>query len=90
MFWGIRTNDEGVWRKDGFYALVQEGKIKLAAPTRAVRYTEDGGSLLLESGTKLKADTVILATGFTSSWSGIFTGDYCYPAAMSLACNPFR
>ncbi|KAF9228314.1 FAD/NAD(P)-binding domain-containing protein [Gyrodon lividus] len=73
LFWGIRTNDEGTGRKDGFHALVNEGKIKLAAPTRVEKYGGDGESLILRNEETLKANAVILATGFASSWAGIFT-----------------
>ncbi|KAI6115961.1 FAD/NAD(P)-binding domain-containing protein [Pisolithus sp. B1] len=72
LFWGIRTNEEGTGKKDGFHALCNEGKIKLAAPARAVKYTDDGESVLLSNGTEIKANTVILATGFKSSWTNIF------------------
>ncbi|KAI6131220.1 FAD/NAD(P)-binding domain-containing protein [Pisolithus croceorrhizus] len=73
LFWGIRTNEEGAGKKDGFHALCNEGKIKLVAPARAVKYTDDGESVLLSNGTEIKANTVILATGFKSSWTNIFT-----------------
>ncbi|KAH7883153.1 FAD/NAD-P-binding domain-containing protein [Phlebopus sp. FC_14] len=73
LFWGIRTNDEGTGRKDGFHALVNEGKIKLVAPAKAEKYGPDGKSLMLNNGTILRADSVILATGFASSWTSIFT-----------------
>ncbi|KAI6098806.1 FAD/NAD(P)-binding domain-containing protein [Pisolithus croceorrhizus] len=72
LFWGIRANEEGTGKKDGFHALCNEGKIKLAAPARAVKYTDDGESVLLSNGTEIKANTVILATGFKSSWTDIF------------------
>ena len=74
LFWGIRTNDEGTGRKDGFHALVNQGKIKLSAPVKAKGYASDGESILLCDGQTLRADAVILATGFSSSWTGIFTG----------------
>lgn len=74
LFWGIRANDEGTGGKNGFHALVNEGKIKLVAPTRAEKYAEEGESLVLGNGEALKANAVILATGFASSWTGIFTG----------------
>lgn len=74
MFWGIRTNDEGTWRSDGFHALVNEGKIKLVAPNRAIGYASDEKSIVLQNGDLLPADAVILTTGFCSSWKGIFTG----------------
>ncbi|KAI6096926.1 FAD/NAD(P)-binding domain-containing protein [Pisolithus croceorrhizus] len=72
LFWGIRTNDEGTGKKDGFHTLCNEGKIKLAAPARAVKYMGDGESVLLSNGTEIKANAVILATGYTSSWTNIF------------------
>lgn len=73
LFWGIRTNEEGAGKRDSFHALCNEGKIKLVAPARVVKYTGDGESLLLSNGTEVKASAVILATGFGSSWTNIFT-----------------
>ena len=74
LFWGIRTNDEGTGRKDGFHALVKQGRIKVVAPAKAKGYAPDGGSIVLCDGRTLRADAAILATGFSSSWKGIFTG----------------
>ena len=74
LFWGIRTNDEGTGKKDGFHALVKQGKIKLVAAAKAKGYAPDGESVVLCDGQTLRADAVILATGFSSSWAGIFTG----------------
>lgn len=74
MFWSIRTNDEGVPRPNGFHALVNEGKIDLIAPTRVEKYGTDGHSVVLENGTTLRADAVILATGYSSSWDHLFDG----------------
>ncbi|TFY51937.1 hypothetical protein EVJ58_g10296 [Rhodofomes roseus] len=73
-FWTVRTNDEGTGRKDGFHALVKQEKIKLLAPARAVGYGADSQSILLDNGGKVPAAAVVLATGFTSSWSGVFDG----------------
>ncbi|KAF9240381.1 FAD/NAD(P)-binding domain-containing protein [Melanogaster broomeanus] len=73
LFWGIRTNDEGTGRKNGFHVLVNEGKINLVAPTRAEKYGGDGVSLILGNEQTLNANAVVLATGFVSSWTGIFT-----------------
>ncbi|KAH9837771.1 FAD/NAD-P-binding domain-containing protein [Rhodofomes roseus] len=70
--WTVRTNDEGTGRKDGFHALVKQEKIKLLAPARAVGYGADSRSILLDNGGKVPAAAVVLATGFTSSWSGVF------------------
>jgi len=72
IFWGIRTNDEGVVTPDSFYGLVRQGKIKLEAPARVTGFGKDGRSLLLSDGRKVEANAVILGTGFTSSWKGIF------------------
>ncbi|EIW77403.1 FAD/NAD(P)-binding domain-containing protein [Coniophora puteana RWD-64-598 SS2] len=74
LFWSTRANDEGTPRKDGFYSLINSGSIKLAAPERVSGYGEDGQSIILNSGTKVKASIVIYATGFQSSWSGLFDG----------------
>ena len=68
----MRTNDEGTGRKDGFHALVNEGKIELVAPARAAGYAADGKSVVLEDGRTVRAGAVVLATGFRSSWNGIF------------------
>lgn len=89
LFWGIRTNDEGTGRKDGFHALVNQGKLKLVAPARAERYASDGESIMLQNEQTLRADAVILATGFASSWTGIFTGEvidtFILPILMSAS-----
>lgn len=54
--------------------LVKTGKIHVIAPARVASYSYDGESVILNNGGKLKADTVILATGYTSSWHPIFDG----------------
>ncbi|KAK7462869.1 hypothetical protein VKT23_007448 [Stygiomarasmius scandens] len=71
-FWGIRINDEGVPKPDGFYMLVKAGKINVVSPARVASYSSDGESVVLNNGGKLRADTIILATGYTSSWHPIF------------------
>ena len=72
IFWSIRTNDDGPRRDDHFHALVNTGKIELIAPNRAIGYYE--GGVVLADGSKVAADTVILGTGYTSSWKGLFDG----------------
>ncbi|KAF8585177.1 FAD/NAD(P)-binding domain-containing protein [Ramaria rubella] len=72
LFWAARANDEGVGRPNGFYPLVHAGKIQLAAPARVECYGDDGKSVVLTNGEILKADAVVLATGYASSWNGIF------------------
>ncbi|KAG6840188.1 hypothetical protein C0991_008352 [Blastosporella zonata] len=71
LFWGIRTNDEGCYRANSFYGLVGSGKIQLAAPVRATGF-RDGNSIALSDGRTLSADALILATGYTSSWTDLF------------------
>lgn len=73
LFWDIRINDEGTGRENGFHALVNRGKINLVAPNKAEGYASDRESIMLQDGRTLRADAVILATGFSSSWTGIFT-----------------
>lgn len=74
LYWGLRSNDEGTGRKDGFHALVRQGMIKIISPSRAKGFASDGESVVLSDGQTLRANAVILGTGFASSWSGIFTG----------------
>lgn len=74
LFWGIRSNDEGVYRENGFHSLVNAGRIKLVAPARVEGFADDGRSLKLNNGKMLEASAVILATGYSSSWSKIFDG----------------
>ncbi|KAE9394841.1 hypothetical protein BT96DRAFT_923262 [Gymnopus androsaceus JB14] len=69
LFWTTQTNDEGVPRDDGFHALVNKGNITLVSPARATAFGADGHSILLNDGRRLEADTVILATGYSSSWN---------------------
>ncbi|TDL14979.1 FAD/NAD-P-binding domain-containing protein, partial [Rickenella mellea] len=70
LFWGVRTNDEGIGRPHGhnFHALVNSGRIDVVAPARMSHYGADGHSVVLEDGRILKADVVLLATGYASSW----------------------
>ncbi|KAJ7442596.1 FAD/NAD-P-binding domain-containing protein [Mycena latifolia] len=72
LFWSISVNDEGVPQEDKFHALVNAGKIEVIAPTRAQGFGPDGESLILTNGQTVKADLVLLATGYASSWSDIF------------------
>ena len=74
LFWGIRTNDEGVGRPNGFHSLLHSGKIELVAPARVECYGNDGNSVILNNGVTLNASAVILATGYSSSWSKLFDG----------------
>ncbi|THU85521.1 FAD/NAD-P-binding domain-containing protein [Dendrothele bispora CBS 962.96] len=72
IFWSLRVNDEVCRRGNSFHTLAREGKIKLIAPKRAVCFGKDGRSVVLSDGQIIKADAIILATGYTSSWSKIF------------------
>ena len=60
-------------RPDSFYSLANPGVIEVIAPARVLGYAEDGVSLLLSNGTLFRPKVVILATGYQSSWSPIFT-----------------
>ncbi|KLO19083.1 FAD/NAD(P)-binding domain-containing protein [Schizopora paradoxa] len=71
-FWEIRTNDEGSRSLSGFFDYLKQGKINVIAPARASRFAEDGSGLILEDGSKVKAGTVVLATGYKSSWDNLF------------------
>ncbi|KAI0315357.1 FAD/NAD-P-binding domain-containing protein [Amylostereum chailletii] len=73
-FWSVRINDEGVPRANGFHALANAGKIALVAPARVAGFGEDGRSVVLEDGRTLRADAVVLATGYRSSWPQMFDG----------------
>lgn len=79
LFWGVRTNDEGAGRLDGFHALVNARKIGLIAPARAVHYSHsiDAGKSIvvsLSNGNMITASGVVLGTGFSSSWTKLFDG----------------
>ncbi|KAI0262584.1 FAD/NAD-P-binding domain-containing protein [Gloeopeniophorella convolvens] len=71
LFWDTGASDEGTPRAGYFHALVNEGKIKLVAPARAVRFGEDGHSVVLEDGRVLPAAAVVLGTGYQSTWNPI-------------------
>ncbi|KAF9523127.1 hypothetical protein CPB83DRAFT_799685 [Crepidotus variabilis] len=71
LFWNIRTSDEGNFRPDNYFALVQTGAIDVVSGTRAMGYTDDGTSVLLSNGDKIACKVVVLATGYSSSWDKI-------------------
>ncbi|KIJ33143.1 hypothetical protein M422DRAFT_265026 [Sphaerobolus stellatus SS14] len=50
LFWGIRTNDEGVGSPDGFHALANAGKTNFESPTRVETFGDDGHSVVLNNG----------------------------------------
>ena len=86
LFWGIRTNDEGAYRPNGFHGLVHAGQIQLVAPTRVIGFGGDGRSLMLQDGKTQPADVVILATGYSSSWSKLFDGNILFvPVYIAMA-----
>ncbi|KAH9854923.1 FAD/NAD-P-binding domain-containing protein [Lenzites betulinus] len=71
-FWNIQVNDEGTPRPNGFHALVLADKIKVFTLNRAVGFGDDGQSVLLKDGSQVPAAAIILATGYKSSWEGMF------------------
>ncbi|KAJ6471197.1 FAD/NAD-P-binding domain-containing protein [Mycena vulgaris] len=75
LFWSNSVNDEGVAQKNRFHALVNSGTIEVIAPARVQGFGPDGESVVLSDGQIIKADLVLLATGYSSSWSNIFDKD---------------
>jgi len=71
-FWEIRTNDEGTRSLSGFFDYLKQGKINVIAPARARGYSVDGLGIVLEDGRTIEAGTVVLATGYKSSWDALF------------------
>jgi dimethylaniline monooxygenase (N-oxide forming) len=70
----MHTTDEGVYSPESFYAAVSRRDIQVFPSTHVEGFGLDGRSVILSTGQSLPADVVILATGFTSSWSRIFDG----------------
>ncbi|KAJ7505110.1 FAD/NAD-P-binding domain-containing protein [Mycena galericulata] len=75
LFWTLNVNDEGVPQENGFHALVSRGKIEVISPARVEGFGPDGESISLIDGRTVKADLVLLATGYSSSWAGILDED---------------
>ncbi|KAF8149495.1 hypothetical protein B0H34DRAFT_667702 [Crassisporium funariophilum] len=72
LFWAIHSSDEGTARSNTFAALATAGAINIIS-ARAVGYGEDGRSVLLSNGQVVETNVVVLATGYQSSWTNIFT-----------------
>ncbi|KAJ7471464.1 FAD/NAD-P-binding domain-containing protein [Mycena galericulata] len=75
LFWTLNVNDEGVPQENRFHALVNKGKIEAISPARVEGFGPDGESIALTDGRTVKADLVLLATGYSSSWAGILDED---------------
>ncbi|KAF8171963.1 FAD/NAD-P-binding domain-containing protein [Mycena galopus ATCC 62051] len=75
LFWSIAVNDEGIFRENGFHALVNAGKIEVISPARVQGFGPDGKSVSLSDGRIVDADLILLATGYMSSWTTIFDED---------------
>ncbi|KAE9390382.1 FAD/NAD(P)-binding domain-containing protein [Gymnopus androsaceus JB14] len=71
-FWSLRVNDEVCRRGNSFHVLAMKGQIHIEAPVRAVGFGKDGRSLVLSDGKIIRADAVVLATGYESSWADLF------------------
>lgn len=66
--------------------LVNEGKILIEAPAKAVEFGEDGRSIVLNDGRVIRADAIVLATGYESSWTDLFDGMcICYDSVLYVA-----
>ena len=72
VFWDTRTGDDGVRRSDSFPGLANGGKIRIISPAYVTRF--DGDSVVLTTGERIEPAAVVTATGFKSSWDGIFEG----------------
>ncbi|KAJ7784353.1 FAD/NAD-P-binding domain-containing protein [Mycena metata] len=75
LFWTTSVNDEGVPQANRFHGLVAAGKIEVIAPVRMEGFGSDGKSVTLSDGRAIDAHLVLLATGYSSSWAGIFDED---------------
>lgn len=73
LFWGVRTNDVGAARPDSYHTLANSKQIEVIAPARAIGFSPDKRSILLNDGRSVVASAVVLATGYCSSWSKIFS-----------------
>ncbi|KAH8833935.1 hypothetical protein DL96DRAFT_1457347 [Flagelloscypha sp. PMI_526] len=72
LFWGIRSNDEGVWDPNRFYNLVKRQVIQLVAPARVEGYVPHKSAIKLSTGEVIEdIGALVLCTGFKSSWSGL-------------------
>jgi len=73
LFWSVRSSDTGAVRPDSFQSLALAGKIDIIGPTHALGYSDDGKSVILSNGRQISTKVVILATGYQSSWSKLFS-----------------
>ncbi|KAH9899418.1 FAD/NAD-P-binding domain-containing protein [Cubamyces lactineus] len=71
-YWSVRANDEGVPQPNGFLSLAVAGKIDVVTPAHVARFGEDGHSVVLADGRSIRADALVLGTGYKSSWEAIF------------------
>ncbi|KAJ7158255.1 FAD/NAD-P-binding domain-containing protein [Mycena crocata] len=75
IFWSTAVNDQGVPQENRFPALVNSGKIAVISPARVQGFDPDGKGVVVTGGRIVSADLVLLATGYSSSWKGIFDED---------------
>ncbi|KAJ6508496.1 FAD/NAD-P-binding domain-containing protein [Mycena sanguinolenta] len=93
LYWSTNANDKGPPRPDRFHALVNAGKIEIIAPVRVQGFGLDGTSVSLSDGRAVKADLVLLATGYASSWTNILDTSSAFKSSnwdnyLSLANPP--
>ncbi|THH12096.1 hypothetical protein EW146_g7825 [Bondarzewia mesenterica] len=69
---GVAASLLGMWL---FHDVLSSKKIDLVAPARVIGFGDDGHSVILENGKHVDADAVVLATGYQSSWKGLFDAD---------------
>ncbi|TFK17634.1 FAD/NAD(P)-binding domain-containing protein [Coprinopsis marcescibilis] len=81
LYWSIRVSDEGSVRPDSYHSLVNAGAIAVVSPARVTGYSgsvssDKGADINLNDGTSItNVKVVILATGYQSSWTDIFSED---------------
>ncbi|KAH9922177.1 uncharacterized protein B0H18DRAFT_1121005 [Fomitopsis serialis] len=69
---GTHANNQGSGALGLFYRLVNEGAIDIIAPARVMSFSEEAQAVILNDGRMVRADAVVLGTGYTSSWNKLF------------------
>ncbi|CCM04115.1 uncharacterized protein FIBRA_06275 [Fibroporia radiculosa] len=70
LLWAIHVNNLGV--HSDFHAEINKGMIDLISPVHAECFADDRQGIILTDGRFVKADAVVLATGYGSSWDKLF------------------
>lgn len=83
LFWEYRSDDLGAPSSTDWLSLANSPSsgIEIISPAKVVGLVSH--SVLLSDGSKVKADAVVLGTGFASSWDVLFDGMVCSTAYQS-------